>query len=67
MPKTPKPARRSPRRSPRPVTRADLVRLERQLHGCSEDVARLKLEIEINIRRMGAMQTAIDRLRTRQT
>jgi regulator of replication initiation timing len=47
------------------VSRVDLARLERSLENCTEEVQRLKHEVEINIRRMAAMQAEIDHLRAR--
>jgi len=51
--------------SPRAVSRADLARLQRSLENCTEEVEHLKREVEINIRRMAAMQAEIDHLRAR--
>jgi hypothetical protein len=52
-------ARRPPAES---VTPAAFAHLERSLANCTEQVEKLKGEIEIHIRRMAAMQAQIDHL-----
>jgi len=56
-------AKTSRGRQTRPVSRRDIARLEDALAACLERVAHLERAIEINIRRMGAMQAEIDHLR----
>jgi hypothetical protein len=58
-------ARKTSPRSPRPVTIAVIAKLQRDVHNCSEEIERLKVEIEINVRRMGAMQAELDHLRSK--
>ncbi len=56
--------RRTPRSRPT-VTAAAFAKLRRDLQNCTDEVARLKRDIEIHIRRMAAMQAEIDHLRER--
>ena len=56
-------ARKTARRSPRPVTHAAFTRLQRDLERCTEKVQHLENEIGTTVRRMGAMQAEIDHLR----
>jgi regulator of replication initiation timing len=58
--------RKSARLSPRPISRADLAHLQRSIKNCTEEVERLKREVEMNVRRMAAMQAEIDHLRARR-
>jgi hypothetical protein len=55
-------ARKTSRQSRRPALAA-VAKLQRDLRNCSEEIEHLKRELEINVRRMGAMQAEIDHLR----
>ena len=56
-------AAKSLRPLPRTVTPAAFAKLQQSLQRCTESVEELKSEIQINVKRMGAMQAEIDRLR----
>lgn len=49
----------------RTVTPAAFATLQRDLQDCTNELARVKREIEIHFRRMAAMQAEIDHLRER--
>jgi hypothetical protein len=49
----------------RPASQADLAKLKKSLDDCTDEIERLKREVEINIRRMAAMQAEIDHLRVK--
>lgn len=53
------------RQSPRAVSRAEFARLKESLNNCTEEVEKLKREIDTHVRRMAAMQAEIDHLRAR--
>jgi len=53
-------------RSSRTVTPAQLARVEQSLRTCTEEVERLKREVDPTVRRMAAMQAEIDVLRARR-
>ena len=52
-----------PRRASRRVTLTAFAKLERSLEEYSAKVEHLEREVQINIRRIGAMQAEIDHLR----
>jgi hypothetical protein len=55
------------RRTPRTVTPAAFAKLKRALENCTDEIEQLKRELEINIRRMAAMQAEIDHLTARKS
>lgn|SRR5262245_25264276 len=56
----------TPARRRRPaVTPSSVTQMQRSLDECTEEIARLRREIETHIRRMATMQAEIDRLRER--
>ena len=56
--------RKSAPSSLRPISRVELVRLQRSIKGCIEEVERLKREADINSRSVLAMRAEINHLRT---
>jgi hypothetical protein len=56
-------AKTSPRRSTRSVSRGDVARLKDALAAFLERVEQLERAMEINIKRMAAIQAEIDHLR----
>ena len=56
------PSLRRPKKT-RPPTSIEVVDLRASLQLCADKIAALEREIDINIKRMGAMQAEIDHLR----
>jgi hypothetical protein len=52
------------RKNPIPAPRAALAKLRADIDACGRRIEQLERAVELNIRRMGAMQAEIDHLRS---
>jgi chromosome segregation ATPase len=60
-------ARKTARRPVRSDAGARLSALERNLENCTEEIQRLRRDMDTNIRRIGTMQAEIDHLRAQRS